>query len=106
MGASNDLKASAAFLTGTNLVCAAIGAAQGLAVVRFLGPDAYGAAAVLVSLTAVGTNLIDVRIFDLVSNLYFNQEASSPTTGAAYRASALRLGIGLYAVGAPLIALT
>lgn len=103
---SDHLKASAAFLTATNLVCAAIGAVQGLAVVRLLGPDAYGVAAVLVSLTAVAANLVDVRTFDLVSNLYYNQEASRPANGAAYRASALRLGIGLYALSAPIIALT
>ncbi len=68
--APDQLKTSAAFLTAVNLACAAIGAAQGLAVVRLLGPEGFGAAAVLVSLTAVATNLIDVRLTDLVSNLY------------------------------------
>jgi O-antigen/teichoic acid export membrane protein len=103
--APDQLKASAAFLTAVNLACAAIGAAQGLAVVRLLGPEGYGAAAVLVSLTAVATNLIDVRLTDLVSNLYYSPAASDDTRGAAYRASALRLGVGLYAVSAPLIML-
>jgi O-antigen/teichoic acid export membrane protein len=103
--APDQLKTSAAFLTAVNLACAAIGAAQGLAVVRLLGPEGFGAAAVLVSLTAVATNLIDVRLTDLVSNLYYSPAASDDTRGAAYRASALRLGVGLYAVSAPLIML-
>jgi O-antigen/teichoic acid export membrane protein len=103
--APDQLKTSAAFLTAVNLVCAAVGAGQGLAVVRLLGPEGFGSAAVLVSLTAVATNLIDVRLTDLVSNLYYSPAASDDTRGAAYRASALRLGIGLYAVSAPLIML-
>jgi O-antigen/teichoic acid export membrane protein len=106
MSAPDQLKASAAFLTAVNLVCAAIGAAQGLAVVRLLGPDGYGAAAVLVALTAVATNLIDVRLTDLVSNLYYSPAATDDGKGAAHRASVLRLGLGLYAVSALLIALT
>ena len=101
----DQLKSSAAFLTVVNLVCAAIGAAQGLVVVRLLGPEGFGAAAVLVSLTAVATNLIDVRLSDLVSNLFYSADASDDARGAAYRASALRLGLGLYAVSAPLITL-
>jgi len=51
----------------------------------------------------VAANLIDVRLIDLVSNLLHNDDASR--SGAAYRASALRLGIRLYAVSAPLIVL-
>jgi O-antigen/teichoic acid export membrane protein len=102
---SDQLKSSAAFLTAVNLVCAAIGAAQGFAVVRLLGPEGYGAAAVLVSLTAVATNLIDVRLTDLVSNLYYSADATDSDSGAAYRASALRLGIGLYALSASLVIL-
>ena len=101
--APDQLKTSAAFLTAVNLVCAANGAAQGLAVVRLLGPEGFGAAAVLVSLTAVAVNLIDVRLPDLVSNLYYAPDASDDAAGAAYRASALRLGIGLYAISAPLM---
>jgi O-antigen/teichoic acid export membrane protein len=103
--APDQLKASAAFLTAVNLCCAAIGAAQGLAVVRLLGPDGYGAAAVLVALTSVATNLIDVRLTDLVSNLYYSPNASDDAGGATHRAAVLRLGIGLYAVSALLIAL-
>jgi len=101
----DQLKSSAAFLTVVNLVCAAIGAAQGLVVVRLLGPEGYGAVAVLVSLTAVATNLIDVRLPDLVSNLFYSADASDDARGAAYRGSALRLGLSLYAVSAPLITL-
>ena len=78
--APDQLKTSAAFLTAVNLACAAIGAAQGLAVVRLLGPEGFGAAAVLVSLTAVATNLIDVRLTDLVSNLYYSPAASGDTS--------------------------
>ena len=103
--APDQLKASAAFLTAVNLGCAAIGAAQGLAVVRLLGPDGYGAAAVLVALTSVATNLIDVRLTDLVSNLYYSPAATDDARGAAHRASVLRLGIGLHAVSALLVAL-
>lgn len=98
---SENLKASAALLTGVNLLCAGIGAAQGLVVVRLLGPEGYGAAAVLLSLTSVAANLIDVRLIDLVSNLLYSEDAAR--YGSPYRASALRLGIGLYAISAPLI---
>jgi len=93
------------FLTAVNLGCAAIGAAQGLAVVRLLGPDAYGAAAVLMALTSVAANLIDVRVTDLVSNLYYSPAATDDTEGASHRASVLRLGIALYAISALFIAL-
>ena len=103
--APDQLKSSAVFLTAVNLGCAAIGAAQGLAVVRLLGPDAYGAAAVLMALTSVAANLIDVRVTDLVSNLYYSPAATDDTAGASHRASVLRLGIALYAISALFIAL-
>ena len=101
---SPDLKSSAALLTGTNLVCAAIGVSQGLLVLRLLGPATYGATAVVVALTAVATNLVDVRLIDLISNLYYDDRAASPDTGAGYRASVLRLGVRLYGLSAALIA--
>ena len=81
------LRPSAALLTGANLVCAAVGVAQGLFVLRLLGPETFGAAAVVVALTAVATNLIDVRLIDLISNLYYNEKASCPETGAAYQST-------------------
>jgi O-antigen/teichoic acid export membrane protein len=102
--ASNNLRSSAVLLTGTNIACAVVGVSQGLFVLRLLGPEIYGAAAVVVALTAVATNLIDVRLTDLISNLYFDNRASSPDTGPAYRTSALRLGLRLYAISAALIA--
>jgi len=98
------LRPSAALLTGANLVCAAVGVAQGLFVLRLLGPATFGAAAVVVALTAVATNIVDVRLIDLISNLYYDEKASCPDTGAAYRGSALRLGLRLYALSAALIA--
>jgi O-antigen/teichoic acid export membrane protein len=101
---SSDLGPSAVLLTGANLVCAVIGVVQGLLVLRMLGPETFGAAAVVVALTAVATNLVDVRLMDLISNLYYNDRASCPDTGAAYRASALRLGLRLYVLSAVLIA--
>jgi O-antigen/teichoic acid export membrane protein len=58
-----------------------------------------------VALTSVATNLIDVRLTDLVSNLYYSPNASDDAGGATHRAAVLRLGIGLYAVSALLIAL-
>ena len=87
---SSNLRPSTVLLTGANLVCAVIGVAQGLFVLRMLGPATFGAAAVVVALTAVATNLVDVRLIDLISNLYYDDRASHPHTGAAYRASALR----------------
>ena len=102
---SSHLNSSTVLLTGANLVCAVIGVAQGLFVLRLLGPATFGAAAVVVALTAVATNLVDVRLIDLISNLYYDDRASHPDTGAAYRASALRLGLRLYALSAALIAL-
>ena len=101
---SSNLRPSTVLLTGANLVCAVIGVAQGLFVLRMLGPATFGAAAVVVALTAVATNLVDVRLIDLISNLYYDDRASHPDTGAAYRASALRLGLRLYALSAALIA--
>jgi O-antigen/teichoic acid export membrane protein len=98
------LRPSAALLTGANLVCAAVGVTQGLFVLRLLGPATFGAAAVVVALTAVATNVVDVRLIDLIANLYYDEKASCPDTGAAYRGSALRLGLRLYALSAALIA--
>jgi O-antigen/teichoic acid export membrane protein len=99
------LTESAAVLTTANLVCAAIGAAQGLLVVRLLGPEGFGAAAVIAALAAVACNIVDARLMDLISNLYFNEHASSPTTGLAYRHAALRLVLRLYIGSAALIVL-
>ena len=99
------LRPSAALLTGANLVCAVVGVSQGFLVLRLLGPATFGAAAVVVALTAVATNVVDVRLIDLIANLYYNEKASCPDTGAAYRGSALRLGLRLYALSGALIAL-
>lgn len=101
---TSRLGSSAVLLTGANLACAAIGVTQGLVVLRLLGPSNYGAAAVVIALTGVATNLVDVRLFDLISSLYYDERASRPETGAALRASALRLGLRLYALSAALIA--
>lgn len=98
-----ELKSAAALLTSTNVACAAIGASQGLLVLRLLGPESYGAAAVLVALTAVATNLVDVRLTDLISKLYYDEGASFAANGTQYRTSVLRLGFGLYLLGAALI---
>jgi O-antigen/teichoic acid export membrane protein len=76
-----------------------------LLVVRILGPEAFGVAAVVVALGAVATNLVDTRLIDLISNLYYNEHASCPETGVAYRQAALRLGFRLYACSAILIVL-
>src|SRR5205814_95039 len=102
--ASSDLRSSAALLTGMNIVCAVVGVSQGLFVLRLLGPEIFGAAAVVVALTSVATNLVDVRLIDLISSLYYNEKASCPDTGSAYRTSALRLGFRLYVLSAALIA--
>lgn len=99
---TGDLRNAAALLTGTNVACAAIGVSQGVLVLRWLGTETYGAAAVVVAVTAVATNIVDVRLTDLISKLYFDDRASGGD-GSAYRAAALRLGLGLYAAGAALI---
>lgn len=99
-----DLKSSAALLTGVNVACAVIGVLQGLLVLRMLGPELFGAAAVLVAIGAVAANLVDVRVTDLVSRLYYDERACL-VNGAGYRGSALRLGVRVSAGGAALIAL-
>ena len=99
-----DLKGAAALLTTANVVCAAIGASQGLLVMWLLGPDSFGAAAVLAALTAVAANVVDVRLTDLISRLYYDDGASGAASGATYRTSVLRLGFGLSLLGAGLIA--
>ena len=98
-----DLKGAAALLTTANIGCAAIGASQGLLIMWLLGPDSFGAAAVVAALTAVAANLVDVRLTDLISKLYYDDQASRAASGAAYRTSVLRLGFGLSLLGAGLI---
>jgi O-antigen/teichoic acid export membrane protein len=100
---SAELKGSAALLTAANIVCAVIGVSQGLLVLRMLGPESFGAAAVLVALAAVAANVIDVRPIDLISGLYYGKPASCPQSGEAYRVAALRLGVRLYGLSAVLI---
>ena len=90
------LAQSAVLLTTINLACGAIGALQGLAVARLLGASTFGVVAIITALTAVAMNIVDVRLQDLVSKLYFDQAASDDATGAAYKASALRFGLLLY----------
>jgi O-antigen/teichoic acid export membrane protein len=99
-----DLKGAAALLTTANVACTAIGASQGLLILWLLGPGYFGAVAVLVALTGVAANLIDVRLTDLVSKLYYDDRASDAASGAEYRTSVLRLGLGLSLLGAGLIA--
>jgi O-antigen/teichoic acid export membrane protein len=103
MSSRSSDSGSAALLTGANLVCALIGVAQGLFVLRLLGPATFGAVAVVIALTAVAANMVDVRLIDLISNLYYNDRVSCPETGASYRTSALRLGLRLYSLSAALI---
>src|SRR4051812_22321548 len=98
---SDNLKGGTALLTAINVVCAAIGAAQGVFIVRTLGPNLFGIAAVLVAIASITTNLVDVRITDLVSRIYF--DARSRT--AADRATAIRVGLAFSLVGGTLIAL-
>ena len=99
-----DLKGAAALLTAANIACAAIGASQGFLILWLLGPDYFGAAAVLTALAAVAANLVDVRLTDLISKLYYDDEATGAPSGAEYRISVLRLGVGLSLLGAGLIA--
>jgi O-antigen/teichoic acid export membrane protein len=95
---------SAVLLTTINLACGAIGAVQGLTVARLLGASAFGVVAIVTALTAVATNVVDVRLQDLVSKLYFDRAATDDVTGAAYKASALRFGLFLYLACAAAIA--
>src|SRR5262245_15409703 len=98
-----NLQASAALLTGANVICGVIGASQGLLVLRMLGPDLFGAAAVLVAIGTVATNLVDVRLTDLLSRLYYDRQASDDML-QGYRARVLRFGLALSAGSALLIA--
>ena len=100
---SSELKGSAALLTGANVVCGLIGVSQGLVVLRLLGPEPFGAAAVVVALATVAVNLVDVRLTDLISKLYYDPRAGDPNSGTAYRAGVLRLGLKLYSYGGLLI---
>ena len=100
---SSELKGSAALLTGANVMCGLIGVSQGLVVLRLLGPEPFGAAAVVVALATVAVNLVDVRLTDLISKLYYDARAGDPDNGTAYRAAVLRLGLKLYSYGGVLI---
>jgi hypothetical protein len=100
---SSELKGSAVLLTGANVVCGLIGVSQGLVVLRLLGPEPFGAAAVVVALATVAVNLVDVRLTDLISKLYYDARACDSDDGTAYRAGVLRLGLKLYSCGGVLI---
>lgn len=58
-------------LSAANLAAAAAGFVQTMIVVRVLDVAGYGALAVMASLVAVAANVLDVRIADLASRLYY-----------------------------------
>ena len=97
------LARAATLLAANNMLCAGVGFAQGLVVLRLLGAENFGAAAVLTALTAVAANVIDVRLHDLMSRLYFDERANCPHSGTAFRTAALRLVVSLSAASAVLI---
>jgi O-antigen/teichoic acid export membrane protein len=102
---ASPLNGAVALLIGTNTTCAVIGATQGLLVLRMLGPEFFGAAAVLVALTSVATNFVDVRVTDLIARLYYREGTSNAALDPEYRSAVLGFGFRLYLAGAALIAI-
>lgn len=76
--ASGDPAGSASLLSAVNVVCAAIGFVQILFVVRVLDVAAYGVLAIMASVVAMAANLLDVRVGDLASRLYYGPQTGRP----------------------------
>jgi O-antigen/teichoic acid export membrane protein len=81
-------------LAVANVTAAAIGFAQSLVVVRTLDLAGYGVLAIMASIVAVAVNLLDVRISDLASRLYYR----SPEVGSGAVTSRQEVIAGALAV--------
>ena len=77
-----------AVVSASGLAAAAVGAAQSVLVVRSLGVEGFGAFGILVSVSAVCTNLLDPRLGDVTLRLFFR----SPGEDAAERGGILVAG--------------
>lgn len=73
-------------------MCAAIGFGQNILVIRWLGVEQYGVAAMLIGVNAVSANLVDIRLADLVTKLYFDAAGSSDDAAMRYRPSVIQVG--------------
>ena len=86
------------FVFASNVVCAALGLAQGLIVARYLGPSAYGVMAILATLGGVAANFWDVRLIDLAIRQHYALAKETESPQSAQTASmqlALVLNAGL-----------
>jgi O-antigen/teichoic acid export membrane protein len=79
-------------LTAATAIAGAIGFAQGIYVLRVLGAERYGVAAVVVAIGAVAANLVDFRIGDFVSREFYAWGDGEPAQRTG-RAQALRFGL-------------
>lgn len=82
------------YLAVVNLICAAIGLGQNILVVKLLGPEQYGAVAIVVAFNAVAANFFDLRLSDVIAKLYFNTRSpAAESESVRYRASVIQVGL-------------
>ncbi|MEK6210324.1 MAG: oligosaccharide flippase family protein [Pseudomonadota bacterium] len=110
----SNLARSVITLTVGNVFSALLGVATGLVVVRQLGPENFGLVGVVIAIMSVAANLLDFRIYDLLSRMIYGLPIDTPhrvqtaigivRTGLMLQ-SVLSLVIGCAGVAAALILL-
>ena len=93
------------FLLAVNIVCAALGLAQFAYSIAVLKPTDFAIIGVLAALAGVVTGLIDVKLGDLTSKLYFAIPKEKRTERAAQLSASLALHVAVGLVATCLITL-
>ncbi len=79
------------YMVIVNVVCTAIGFAQGLINARILGAENYGVIAIIAGINATVLNFLDVRLIDLAGRLYYRSDLPADVDQKAYRAGVLQV---------------
>ena len=106
-----DLRSSVPIVVSGNLVSGAIGLAVGLLAARTLGADVFGGLGVALAIYAIVANVLDVRLTDIASRLYFRVSdsiaaASAHDVLAAATWISLASGLAIAIVGSALAVLS
>ena len=85
------------FLGFIHVSCAGIGALKLLLIVGFLGPEQFGLVAIVLGICATAANIVDIRVTDLITKLYYACSRLGELNPLTYRASVLQVGLYLQA---------
>lgn len=97
-----------AHLGSASVAAAACGFAQNVVVVRAIGVEPYGLVGVLAATASVCTNVLDVRLADVVTRLYFRaadgrERRGVLAAGLAVQCAGAAVLVGLLAAALPLV---